>query len=73
MLRELPEVLTSTPVASLERRGGGAGVRVKTAGGAARDFDAAVVATHSDAALRLLGGGATDAEREVLGAIPYSA
>ncbi len=30
-----------------------------------------MLATHSDQALRLLGHGATDRERELLGAIPY--
>lgn len=71
---ELPEVLTSTPVASLERLASG-GVRVTPAaasGAPARDFDAALLAVHSDTALRILGGGATEAEREVLGAIPYN-
>ena len=33
---------------------------------------AVVMATHSDVTLQLLGSGATDAEREVLGAIPYN-
>lgn len=70
---ELPEVLTSTPVASIERLAGRTPrVRVQAASGAAREFDAVVLATHSDTALKLLGGGATPAEREVLGAIPYN-
>ena len=70
---ELPEVLTGTPVASIERLGGRTPrVRVKAASGGSRDFDAAVLATHSDTALALLGGGATAGEREVLGAIPYN-
>jgi cyclopropane-fatty-acyl-phospholipid synthase len=69
---ELPEVLTSTPVASIERLPGGAGVLVTPAGGKARSFDAVVVATHSDTALGMLGAGATPQEREVLGAIPYN-
>lgn len=34
-------------------------------------FDAVVLATHSDTALRILGNQATAAERAVLGAIPY--
>jgi len=36
-------------------------------------FDHVVFACHSDQALRILGEDATDAEREVLGAIPYQA
>jgi predicted NAD/FAD-binding protein len=71
---ELPEVLTSTPVASIERLPGASpAVRVTPAGGGTpRDFDAVVVATHSDTALKMLGAGATEAEREVLAAIPYN-
>ncbi|GBF87498.1 cyclopropane fatty acid synthase [Raphidocelis subcapitata] len=71
---EIPEVLTSTPIASLERLASG-GVRVTPAaasGAPARDYDAALLAVHSDTALKILGEGATGAEREVLGAIPYS-
>jgi predicted NAD/FAD-binding protein len=62
--RELRDVRLATPVRTLERRE--AWVRVN-----GERFDAAVLACHSDQALRLLGGGATDAERAVLGAIPY--
>jgi predicted NAD/FAD-binding protein len=60
------------PVARIARTGAGgvAGVDVTVAGGPAERFDAAVVATHSDQALRLLAD-PTDAERAVLGAIPY--
>lgn len=66
-------MLTGTPVASIERLGGRTPrVRVKAASGGAREFDAVVLATHSDTALALLGGGATAEERELLGAIPYS-
>lgn len=35
-------------------------------------FDAVVLATHSDISLSLLGAGATEEERAVLGAIPYN-
>jgi predicted NAD/FAD-binding protein len=35
------------------------------------EFDAVVFACHSDQALAILGDGATDRERELLGAIPY--
>ena len=34
-------------------------------------FDQLVMATHTDVTLRILGDGATEAERAVLGAIPY--
>jgi predicted NAD/FAD-binding protein len=49
---------------------GEAGVMVHSALGAER-FDEVVMACHSDQALTLLGAGATDAERAVLGAIGY--
>jgi predicted NAD/FAD-binding protein len=61
-------IRTGAPVESLHRDHDG--VQVKVAGQASERFDAAVVATHSDQALRLLAD-PTSAEREVLGAIPY--
>lgn len=80
---ELPDVRTSTPVACVERLAattaagegvppGRHGVRVTTKAGQQCEFDAVVLATHSDTALALLGDGATADEREVLGAIPYN-
>jgi predicted NAD/FAD-binding protein len=62
--RGLADVRVSTPVRTLQREAGG--VRVD-----GERFDAVVLACHSDQALRLLGAGATHAERAVLGAIPY--
>ncbi len=59
----------NTPVRQLRREG--QGVTVKTDGGEAR-FDAAVCATHSDQTLRLLAD-ASEAERRILGGIPYNA
>ena len=61
-------VRTNAPVAAIERQPDG--VLVKVAGQPAESFDAAVVATHSDQALALLTD-PSDAERELLGAIPY--
>ena len=49
-----------------------AGAHVHTDRGIER-FDHVVLACHSDQALALLGAGASAAEREVLGAIPYQA
>jgi predicted NAD/FAD-binding protein len=57
------------PVHGIRR--GAAGVVVESAAGAER-FDQVVVACHSDQALALLRD-PSDAEREVLGAIPYQA
>jgi predicted NAD/FAD-binding protein len=56
-----------TPVARIERDDDG--VLIDTRRGRER-FDDVVIATHSDQALRMLAD-ATEAEREVLGAIPF--
>lgn len=45
-------------------------VEVRPRGGRSRKFDRVIIATHSDQALRMLTD-PTDAEREILGAIPY--
>jgi predicted NAD/FAD-binding protein len=68
--KELSAVATATPVRVLSRTADGVEIR-DDADSLAR-FDAAVVATHPDQALRLLAA-PTAAEREVLGAFPYSA
>ena len=61
-------IRTGTPVAGIRRLPDR--VRVTPAGGPPEEFDHAVVAAHSDQALRLLED-PSDAERGVLGAIPY--
>jgi predicted NAD/FAD-binding protein len=58
-----------SPVRGIERRQDC--VLVTAAGGEPERYDEVVIATHSDQALSLLGADATDAERELLGAIPY--
>jgi uncharacterized protein len=58
----------SAPVQSIERFDDRVQIR---APGVCETFDHVVLATHSDQALSLLGAGATDTERSVLGAIPY--
>jgi uncharacterized protein len=58
----------STPVQAIERFDDRVQIRTP---GMCEMFDHVVLATHSDQALRLLGSGATDTERSVLGAIPY--
>lgn len=55
-------------VERIRRRADGIDLRV---GGESRFFDAVVVATHSDVALRLLAD-PDRAEREILGALPYA-
>lgn len=64
------EVSTGTPVRAVERVGDG--VRISVDDAAPRQFDAAVIATHPDQALRMLAA-PTVAQRSVLGSIPYSA
>ena len=65
----LAGVRLSSPVRSLRRHPDG--VEVRDASGAVLDFDAAVIATHPDQALRLLDP-PTSAERSVLGAFGYT-
>lgn len=67
--KELSEVLPNTPVTAVRRLADG--VEVEDGDGTVRRFDAVVVATHPQQALRLLAE-PTAAEVEVLGAIPYS-
>jgi predicted NAD/FAD-binding protein len=56
------------PVRGIERLG--EGVRIEADGCESEDFDQVVIATHSDQALALLAD-PSEAEREILGAIPY--
>ncbi|HEY1855240.1 MAG TPA: FAD-dependent oxidoreductase [Solirubrobacterales bacterium] len=46
-------------------------VLVEADGCESEEFDQVVIAAHSDQALTMLGAGATAAEHEILGAIPY--
>ena len=68
LLSDLSDVRLGCPVTSMTRDGLGA--TLTTPDGEER-FDAVVLACHSDQALRLLGGQATDAERSILGAVRY--
>ncbi len=68
LVAALPDARLDTPVLGLQRSE--QHVRLLTHQGA-ESFDAVVLACHSDQALRLLGQGASDAERAVLGAIRY--
>lgn len=58
-----------TPIVSVRRHE--ESVDVVPKGGDAESFDVCVIAAHSDQALRMLAD-PSDAERDVLGAIPYS-
>ncbi|MFI5717233.1 NAD(P)/FAD-dependent oxidoreductase [Nocardia sp. NPDC051750] len=65
----LAVVLTGTPVRTVHRRGDG--VAIRDDADEVRVFDAAVIATHPDQALRILAE-PTVAERRLLAAMPYS-
>jgi predicted NAD/FAD-binding protein len=67
--KELSAVRTATPVRSVHRLG--RGVAVRDDADALAEFDAVVLATHADQALRLLAD-PDPAQREVLGAFGYS-
>jgi len=60
-----------TPVAAVERIREGAGVLVRLADGSGHRFDAAILASHADQSLRLLGD-ASPEEARALGGIPYT-
>lgn len=68
LVAALPDARLNTPVLGLRRLDHG--VLLRTAHGS-EQFDAVVLACHSDQALALLGDDATAAERTVLGAIRY--
>ena len=61
-------VRLAAPVRSIERLPGA--VRIEAEGCESEQFDQVVIATHSDQALALLAD-PSEAEREILGAIPY--
>lgn len=67
--KSLTCVSTSTPVRTLHRTA--TGITIRTASDAIHHFDAVVIATHPDQALRLLGEPTHD-ELAVLGAFRYS-
>jgi uncharacterized protein len=66
---DIAQVRLSSPVRSVHRHPGG--VAVRDSSGAGLDFDAVVIATHPDQALRMLEA-PTAAERSVLGAFSYT-
>ena len=71
--KQLTTVSTGTPVSAVRRVAGGAEISYRDDGGAEQmaRFDAVVIATHPDQALRLLAD-PTPAERAALGAFTYS-
>ncbi|MEU2680424.1 FAD-dependent oxidoreductase [Streptomyces sp. NPDC007107] len=69
VVKQVHSVRTGTPVRAVRRHS--TGVEVVTEDGTTREYDAVVVATHPDQALRLLAD-PTDEERRTLGAFRYS-
>ncbi|MDY0035966.1 MAG: NAD(P)-binding protein [Zoogloea oleivorans] len=69
LIAGIGEVRRSTPVLGVVRDGN-TGVQVQTRCGV-EHFDEIVFACHPDQTLRILGAGATDDERAVLGAVKY--
>ena len=67
--KQLHDIRLSTPVCAVRRHSDGA--EVKDAADQTHQFDAVVIATHPDQALRLLDP-PTQAERDVLGAFAYT-
>ncbi|MFG2431809.1 NAD(P)/FAD-dependent oxidoreductase [Streptomyces sp. NPDC048590] len=67
--KQVSSVRTGAPVRTLRRHGDG--VEIVTGDGATEEYDAVVVATHPDQALRMLAD-PTDEERQILGAFRYS-
>ena len=66
----LPDVRTGTKITSVVETAGG--VEVTDGNGVVTTYDAVVIATHPHQALAMLADAST-AQREVLGAMPYSA
>lgn len=69
MIKEITRVHTSRPVRSIRRSVDG--VTVVDGTGASEDYDHVVLATHADMSLRLLGDGASEAERQILSRFHY--
>ncbi|MFF2700565.1 NAD(P)/FAD-dependent oxidoreductase [Streptomyces cyaneofuscatus] len=69
VVKQLAAVHTATPVRAITRHADG--VELTTDDGTTTPYDAVVIATHPDQALRLLAD-PTDAERATLGAFTYS-
>ncbi|MFD3788375.1 NAD(P)/FAD-dependent oxidoreductase [Streptomyces cyaneofuscatus] len=69
VVKQLTAVHTATPVRAITRHADGVELTIED--GTTTPYDAVVIATHPDQALRLLAD-PTDAERDTLGAFTYS-
>ncbi len=70
IVAQIPDKRLRTPVQQITRDAQGVTIH---AGGQSERFDKVVLASHSDQSLALLGGEASRAERDTLGAIRYQA
>jgi predicted NAD/FAD-binding protein len=75
MLQGIHHTRANTPIRQIVRHGTrsgtSSGITVITAAGHSENFDAVVLACHSDQALQMLGDSASALERSVLGAVSY--
>lgn len=70
MVARISDARANTPVLAVQRHATGVTLQLPTGNEA---FEGVVLACHPDQALRVLGAGASDTERAVLGAIRYQA
>ncbi len=69
-LAGVDEVLLNRPVIAVDRTP--EEVTIHDGSGESRSFDQVVLATHADTSMRILGEGATNPEREIIGAFRYA-
>mmetsp|Transcript_25180 Transcript_25180/g.35111 ORF Transcript_25180/g.35111 Transcript_25180/m.35111 type:complete len:947 (-) Transcript_25180:384-3224(-) len=68
---KLGEIKTSCAIVSVEASGSGDDVKVTEKDGTCRQFQKVIFACHPDQTLKILGEGASEAEKEILGDIKY--
>ncbi|KAJ0412077.1 hypothetical protein ATCC90586_003997 [Pythium insidiosum] len=73
VVRDLHDVRLGARVVAVKRDDAASEVELTLADGSTELFDEVVLATHADISLELLGDGATDEERDLLGCIEYQA
>ncbi|EFN59627.1 hypothetical protein CHLNCDRAFT_29187, partial [Chlorella variabilis] len=72
ILAVLPDVRTATPVRAVRSLGPHGPVQLAAGDGSEEEYDAVVLATHSDISLRMLGEAGPEGLLEVLRAVPYA-
>ena len=73
VLENLTDVRVGDPVVSIRRNQNPKQklITIKDGSGTESEFDHVIMAVHTDTALKILGDGASDLEREILGSIKY--